>query len=54
MLNKEQIRNKLQDMVILRVAEKSGIPSQTLYRLMSGKDIKSDTLEKLSNYLEGK
>lgn len=54
MLTKEQVRKKLEDMILLRVAEKSGIPSQTLYRLMSGKDIRNDTLEKLSDYLENR
>lgn len=52
MLTREQVRQKLQDMIILRVAEKSGVPAQTLYRLMSGRNIQVDALEKISDYLE--
>lgn len=51
-LNPEQVREKLRDMIILRVAEKSGVPAQTLYRLMSGRNIRVDALEKISDYLE--
>ena len=47
-----KVREKLKDMIILRVAEKSGVPSQTLYRLMSGRNIRVDALEKISDYLE--
>lgn len=47
-----QVRMKLKDMIIQRVAENSGVPAQTLYRLMSGRNIRVDALEKISDYLE--
>ena len=54
MLSQEEARERLKDRYLNIVSEKTGIHRQTLYRFLSGKNINATTLEKLSDYLEGK
>lgn len=54
MLSPTEIKAALQDMKIPPVAKKIGINQNTLYRLMNDGAVSSKTLEKISDYLEGK
>lgn len=54
MLSPAEIKAALQDMKIPPVAKKIGINQNTLYRLMNDGAVSSKTLEKISDYLEGK
>lgn len=53
MLTLEQILEKLEDRNLTKVAEKTGIHSNVLYRLTKDKSQpKYETIKKLSDYLE--
>lgn len=53
MLTVEEIRAKLEDRHIKKVAQKSGVHYNVIYRLMSGQSNPSyETLKKLTEYLE--
>ena len=52
MLTTGEIREKLKDANLWKVAELAQINPQTLYRFMQGRDIRHVTLEQLSKYLE--
>lgn len=52
MLTTSEIREKLKDANLWKVAELAQINPQTLYRFMQGRDIRHVTLEQLSKYLE--
>jgi len=52
MLTTSEIREKLKDANLWKVAELAEINPQTLYRFMQGRDIRHVTLEQLSKYLE--
>ena len=52
MLTTGEIREKLKDSNLWKVAELAQINPQTLYRFMQGRDIRHVTLEQLSKYLE--
>lgn len=55
MLTVEQIKQKLEDANLRKVAEKAGLTPGTMYKFMSNSNRPSyDTVLKLSNYLEGK
>jgi predicted transcriptional regulator len=53
MLTLEQIKQKLEDANLKRVAEKAGVHYNSLYGLMRGRNPSYDTVKKLSDYLEG-
>jgi hypothetical protein len=55
MLNLEEIRLRLVDANLKKVAEKAGIHEARVYRLMSGEtEPMYETVKALSDYLEGK
>ena len=55
MLTVEQIKHKLKDSNLKRVAENSGVHSATIYRFMNEKSKPLyETVKALSDYLEGK
>jgi predicted transcriptional regulator len=55
MLNLEEIRSRLVDANLKKVAEKAGIHEARVYRLMSGEtEPMYETVKALSDYLEGK
>ena len=55
MLTVEQIKHKLKDSNLKRVAENSGVHSATIYRFMNEKSRPLyETVKALSDYLEGK
>ncbi len=55
MLTLNEIKEELQDRNLVKVAEGSGVNYNALCRLINGKTKPMyDTVEKLSNYLEGK
>lgn len=53
MLTLEQIKERLQDSNLAKVAQKAGIHYNSLYGLMKGRNPSYDTVKKLSDYLEG-
>ena len=55
MLNLEEIRFRLVDANLKKVAEKAGVHEARVYRLMSGEtEPMYETVKALSDYLEGK
>jgi DNA-binding phage protein len=54
MLNKEQIRTALEDRNLSHVAREVELTRQTLYRFIRLGKCSLTTLEKLSEYLEGR
>jgi len=52
MLSVRDIKRRLRDANLNKVAKNCGVNSQTLYRLMSGHDIRVSAIEKISSYLE--
>lgn len=55
MLNLEEIKLKLVDANLKKVAEKAGVHEARVYRLMSGEtEPMYETVKALSDYLEGK
>lgn len=55
MLNLEEIRLRLVDANLKKVAEKAGVHEARVYRLMSGEsEPMYETVKALSDYLEGK
>jgi len=52
MLSVNEIQKRLVDANIKKVALKSGVEPQTVYRLMNGYDVRVSSVEKLSAYLE--
>jgi DNA-binding phage protein len=55
MMNLEEIRLRLVDANLKKVAEKAGIHEARVYRLMSGEtEPMYETVKALSDYLEGK
>jgi DNA-binding phage protein len=52
MLTLEEIREKLSDRVVSKVAERTGIHRETLYRIIRGGGANFSTVEKLSIYFE--
>ena len=55
MLNLEEIRARLVDANLKKVAEKAGVHEARVYRLMSGEtEPMYETVKALSDYLEGK
>ena len=53
MLSLPEIKKLLEDRQLNVVAERVGIHSNTIYRLMKSKAADYDTIKKLSDYLEG-
>lgn len=53
MLSLPEIKNLLTDRQLNVVAERVGIHSNTIYRLMKVEKADYDTIKKLSDYLEG-
>jgi DNA-binding Xre family transcriptional regulator len=54
MLSPCEVRHRLEVINIKALSEKIGVHPNTLYRLVNGGSINASTLEKISNYLEGK
>jgi DNA-binding phage protein len=55
MMNLEEIKARLVDSNLKKVAEKAGIHEARVYRLMSGEtEPMYETVKALSDYLEGK
>ena len=52
MLTLEQIKEKLAVMNIQKVSARSGVPAQTIYRLMRGQNPSYQTVEALGKYLD--
>lgn len=54
MLTLEEVKRKLQPMIVKRVAKETGLAYVTVFNIKAGKvdQVSSRTLEKLSNYLE--
>jgi len=54
MLTPEQIKNKLQDRKLGYIAEQTGLSSQTLWYIKTGKstNLEFRTIDKLSKYFE--
>lgn len=53
MLEIEEIRKRLEDRTLTKVAEKAGVPYDTLWAVASGRNNPSyETLQKLSIYFE--
>lgn len=52
-LTSEEIRRRLRDRNIRKVAQETNVHAQTIYRLMAGEgDFKESTLHDLTKYLE--
>ena len=54
MLTIDQIKNQLKDRNIRAVARAVELHENTIYRFLNDRDPRWSTVEKLSNYLEGK
>jgi len=56
MLSVQEVRSMLQDRRLAKVAEATGLSTQTLWRIREGtqENVQVRTLEKISDYLESK
>jgi len=52
MLTLDEIKRRLKDANLSKVAKASGLHYNTIYRLVNGQEPKYDTVKKLSDYLE--
>lgn len=53
MLTIEQIRERLKDRQLNAVAKKTGLHSNTVYKIANGAGANYETIKKLSDYLTG-
>lgn len=54
MLTPEEVKNQLKDMNLKAVSRNAGVPYNTLYHFVNGRDSRVSVVQKLSEYLEKK